>query len=64
MLMLKLGLITQSEAARIFGLTRQRIRQWCQAESLDSDVARDAFLAGLIAHLKDAHNETRIHTAP
>ena len=43
------GLITLAEAARIAGVSRQRVKQWCDAEGIDAVALRELRLAMLYA---------------
>lgn len=45
--LLERGLVSQAEAARLAGVSRQLLRHW--AKDIDSDEARDAHLAKIWA---------------
>ena len=46
--MLKAGFLTQSEAATIAGVTRQRVGQWCRKACIHPAAARKKHLTELV----------------
>lgn len=50
MALLKAGYLTQSEAATIAGVTRQRVQQWVRKARIHPAVARERHLRKLVRH--------------
>lgn len=48
--LLEAGFITQSEAATLVGVTRQRIHQWVQVAGIHPVTARERHLRALLKH--------------
>lgn len=51
MRMLRKGEISVNEAATIALVSRQRVREWCRAASIDPKAARAAWLAMILLRL-------------
>lgn len=51
MRMLRLGLVSITEAAQIAMVSRQRVRMWCKNAHIDPVKAREAAMAKLLKQL-------------